>query len=140
MLFIPDPALRKLAGRVVKAYPEHFDHIDLDRVEFCMEVNGKPSGANAICQKISVLVGDVIASRSKPLDFIIAFFSEAVEGKSDEWLTILMFHELLHIDPTGALVEHDIEDFMSVLDMVGHHWQNDKNLPDIIRKKIRLAG
>jgi predicted metallopeptidase len=140
MLFMPSVALRTLADRIIRAYPEHFDHIELDRVYFCTEVNGKPSGANAVCHKLNKLTSDLLIHVGAEYDFIIAFFSDAVDGKSEKWFQILMFHELLHIGPDGKLVDHDIEEFVAVLDIAGHRWQSDKNLPDIIKKKIRLVA
>jgi predicted metallopeptidase len=140
MLFLPDEKLRNLADRIIKAYPEHFDHIELERVYFCTEVNGKPSGACAVCHKVNKLTRDLLIHVGYEYDFLIAFFSEATDGKSEKWLQILMFHELLHIGPSGKLVDHDIEEFLEVIEMAGSRWQADKNLPDIVKKKIRLAA
>lgn len=140
MHFESDRSLRKLAERVIRAYPEEFGHIELDRVEFLMETTGKPSGAAAVCHKVSILARSAMAIRGTGIDWVIAFFSCAAEGRSTQWMQLVMFHELLHIGTRGGLVEHDVEDFAQVLRMAGIDWTSDNNLPDIIRKKIRLVA
>jgi predicted metallopeptidase len=140
MQFERDQSMRKLAERVVNAYPELFDHIDLDCVEFLRETTAEPCNAAGMCQRIGKVTRDMLNCHGLEIEWIIVFFDCHAEGKSDEWLQILMFHELLHIGPRGGLVEHDIEDFKIVLGLAGVNWTDDRNLPDIIRKKIHLVA
>ncbi|MEN6581679.1 MAG: putative metallopeptidase [Armatimonadota bacterium] len=138
--FEPDKSLRRLADRVCRVYPEYFGHIDLKRVAFMMETTGNDSGACAVCHKVSTLARAAFREVKKPTDFVIAFFSSECEGKSQQWMQMLMFHELLHIGVDGKLVEHDIQEFMDVVRLAGLDWQNDDDLPDIIRKQIKLVA
>lgn len=138
MEYIPDKGMRRLAERVAIKYPELFEHIDLDRVLFYREVTGKASGAAGICRKISTPYRQILRDLGLDAEFIIEFYSASTEGKSKEWEAILMFHELQHIGEDGKLVEHDVEDFYSVLNNVGVDWTADRNLPDILKKKIEL--
>ena len=65
-----------------------------------------------------------------PADFTITIFDPNVEGKSDEALRRIIFHELLHVgiefkdDGTEAysVNPHDIEDFKYLIDKYGTDW------------------
>jgi hypothetical protein len=65
-----------------------------------------------------------------PADFTITIFDPNVEGKSDEALRRIIFHELLHVgiefkdDGTEAysINPHDIEDFKYLIDRYGTDW------------------
>jgi hypothetical protein len=65
-----------------------------------------------------------------PADFTITIFDPNVEGKSDEALRRIIFHELLHVgiefkdDGTEAysVNPHDIEDFKYLIDLYGTDW------------------
>jgi len=65
-----------------------------------------------------------------PADFTITLFDPNVEGKSDEALRRIIFHELLHVgiefkdDGTEAysVNPHDIEDFKYLIDRYGTDW------------------
>lgn len=66
-----------------------------------------------------------------PADFTITIFEPNVEGFTDEQLSILIFHELLHVgveydEESGeekfSIVPHDLEDFKAVVDEYGTDW------------------
>lgn len=70
-----------------------------------------------------------------PANFTITVFKPNVVGLSERQKEILIFHELLHVgieesDQTSLdghhekyyIKPHDLEDFMTVIDMFGPHW------------------
>ena len=66
-----------------------------------------------------------------PADFTITIFEPNVEGFTDEQLSILIFHELLHVgveydEESGeekySIVPHDLEDFKTIVDEYGTNW------------------
>lgn len=65
-----------------------------------------------------------------PADFTITVFEPNCDGMTDEQLSILIFHELLHvgveIDDNGEwkyfTVPHDLEDFKAIVDEYGTSW------------------
>ena len=67
---------------------------------------------------------------SIPYDFMITVFEPNVEGKSDEQIRILLFHELLHVgigqknDGTETYYcrPHDLEDFRVIINRYGAYW------------------
>lgn len=146
MEFEVNREMRKIAERVTRAYPEVFGHIDISRVAFLYELTGKPAtyGRNrtaaGVCIKPKSVFRDLLLMHGAEYDYIVVFFSEACEGRSVEWLQLLMYHELRHIGEDGKLVEHEIEGFLDEFDLAGTRWGFDENLPDIVRKKIRLTG
>lgn len=143
--FIPDAEMRKIAERVVRAYPEVFGHVNLARVAFMWETTGEEAkcGRDRVaaggCFKVKSIFRDLLSQHGGRYDFIIAFFSSECEGKSLEWRQLLMYHELRHIDEDGKIYEHEIEDFVDVLEMGGIRWTDDQNVPDIIHRKIKIA-
>lgn len=65
-----------------------------------------------------------------PADFTITLFEPNLEGFTDEQLSILIFHELLHVgvdlDENGdwkyTIIPHDLEDFKVIVDEYGTDW------------------
>ena len=68
---------------------------------------------------------------SVPYDFTITVFEPNAERFTDEQLRILLLHELMHIgvekdgnEEVYSIVQHDIEDFRSIIDRYGLDWSN----------------
>lgn len=67
---------------------------------------------------------------SIPADFTITLFEPNIEGKSDEAIRRIIFHELLHVgidfknDGTEgySIRAHDVEDFKELIDRWGTDW------------------
>ena len=146
MEFEQNAKMRQIAERVTRAYPEVFGHIDVSRIAFLYELTGKPAkyGRNrtaaGVCIKPKSVFRDLLLMHGAEYWYIIAFFGEACEGRSLEWLQLLMYHELRHIGEDGKLVEHEIEGFLDEFDLAGTRWGYDQDLPDIVRKKISLVA
>jgi predicted metallopeptidase len=136
--FIADPTMRPLAQRVIRAYPNLLGHIDIDRLLFYHEITGCASNAVAKCRRIVPPYRDILRAAGIDADWIIEFYSVHTDGKSTNYLQVLMLHELLHIGEDGKIVKHNIQDFRSVLKLAGIDWGYDQDVPDITRKKIRL--
>lgn len=67
-----------------------------------------------------------------PFDFVITFYEPNVAMLNDEQIRILMWHELRHIgigEKGLKVMPHEIEDFFSIIDKHGVHW-NDFNNDD----------
>lgn len=65
-----------------------------------------------------------------PFDFVITFYEPNVAMFNDEQIRILMWHELKHIG-VGVkgfkVMPHEIEDFFSIIDKHGAHWNDFEN-------------
>jgi hypothetical protein len=136
--------MRKLAEKVIRAYPSLFFDVDLDRVIFLWEETGEDCQFNGYCRLIEADFRDILKACKVDADFIIGFMSSHCEGKSENWLAILMLHELMHIGYGlygPKVMQHEIEEFTAVLRLAGMNWQDDnKDLPDILKKKLRLVA
>lgn len=136
--YVIDNDIRDLAERVVKVYADCIGYIDTDRILFIRETLGGMSKAAAKCRLVQEPYASLLSELGHDVDWIIEFYSYHTEGKSPEWLAILMLHELMHIGADGKIVDHDIKDFRDILRGVGVDWSSYSNLPDIITDKIAL--
>lgn len=69
-----------------------------------------------------------------PHRFAIVFYRQHMDWMSDRQQAILMWHELKHIPEKGdKLVQHDVQDFHTILREAGLYWGNpDGEVPDIL--------
>jgi hypothetical protein len=136
--------MRKLAEKVIRAYPELLQDVDIDRVIFLYEETCEPCEFNGYCKLVEADFRDIFKAKGVQVDFVIGFMGCHCEGKSERWLAILMLHELMHIGYGiygPKVVRHEIEEFGAVLRLAGMDWQDDDaELPDILRKKLRLVS
>ena len=71
-----------------------------------------------------------------PYDFTITIFTPNAQTLNETQMTVLVFHELLHIgitdDAKGQfyVVPHDVEDFYAILDRYGLRWSDPGMLPE----------
>lgn len=73
-----------------------------------------------------------------PADFTITIFDPNVEGKSDEALRRIIFHELLHVgididkdgDEKYSIRPHDFEDFKLLIDRWGTNYAEVGDAPE----------
>lgn len=69
-----------------------------------------------------------------PADFTITLFLPNIEGKSDEAIKRIIFHELLHVgieaDGKYSIRPHDIEDFKLLIDRWGTDWADVGDAPE----------
>ena len=118
----------EIANKLIDRYPIAFSHIVLDEVLFLKEVEKSPRGKYA----------DTRIIRSpytyfSDYKFIITFYENNVMAMTEAQKVLLVYHELLHIDPSfSKLVGHDINDFRILLSKFGVNWDIDPNLPNIL--------
>ena len=125
--------VRQICEEVLDVYSEDFSDlntaIDLGlRIGYCLSDKEKTSRGRRIlgeCQKVpEEWLGFA------PYDFLITFYEPNLAGKTQEQLTALAYHELMHagaqVDEDGtirlSITPHDQEDFRRVLDRFGSNW------------------
>ena len=58
-----------------------------------------------------------------PCDYTITLFEPNIAGMTEDQIKILIFHELLHVNPEGSGCRpHDLEDFKVIIDRYGTDW------------------
>lgn len=146
-----DEGLRNTATELLSKFPDILGHIELNQVIFVRanEVKLNKSGKNwygkcwlvrpplQIMPRFTLLMlshaglVDAEAAFEKIDDmldpaYIIAINTAAIEeegGPIDKIEEITLHHELLHISQDmDKLVQHDVQDFCSILNEYGLHW------------------
>ena len=140
MQFRLAPELREIAKQLLEqpALKWRLYHIILDRVEFLYEVTCEETDKAGECRRVNEPWHTLLAEHGDYLHWVITVYGYHAEGKSREWLQILIYHELRHIGIDGKIVEHDIESFRDILREVGIDWDEDKELPDLMKLEPKL--
>jgi len=69
-----------------------------------------------------------------PFDFTITLYRPNIQGMTEEQVSILLFHELLHVgisvgkkgEETYYVRRHDLSDFKAIVDRFGTGWADRK--------------
>jgi len=70
-------------------------------------------------------------------EYIIEIFKHNVEAMSREQIILLLYHEMRHINIEGKLVEHEINDWVCMIDKLGPNWATTKaSVPDLLDEDI----
>lgn len=137
MQFRLAPELREMAREMLLANESlkarlAWSAFDLDRIGFVYEDTCEQNKDAARIRKLDPMWRDLLEELGDvEWDYLIEVYGYHAEGKSDNWMRILLYHELRHIGFDGDLVEHDVEDFYDILERFGVRWVNDQDLPDI---------
>ncbi len=120
----------KWVKQLVETKPEHFSHVDLSKILVVMR-QGQKHRANAYIERVPPLY-----SLITEIQYFIVCVYENFNVLNKAQKIICLYHELLHIPIVfgDRLIKHDIEDFSSVLDTFGVHWQADDKVPNILDK------
>lgn len=109
--------MRKIAEKIVADKKDLQTYIDIDNIEF-VEREKDRKGMFAEIRKNNFPTTLYIQK-----DFTLSAFA-AFETLNDKKKEIVIYHELLHIDPEdpSKLIKHDVEDFKKVLEEFGISW------------------
>lgn len=119
------PELRKLGRETIKSHEDlHWIREFKIRIGYCESDYDKISNGKIVyaeCVKVKALYQAYI-----PYDFIIVFYTPNSDLMTDKQRSILMYHELLHVDMDAngklKLRPHDVEDFLPILKEHGLLW------------------
>ena len=127
--------LQELGEKVIAKMPELslINEYDI-KVGYVLSYEAKRDkgkSTNADCRKVT---GPYKAFL--PFDFVITFYDPNISHMSDNQKKVLMLHELKHIgigDKGLRIENHDVEDFMSILETHGIKWNdNGEDVADIL--------
>lgn len=120
---------KRIGKRLINKLPE-FEELKESNVRIAFLSSDKEKITNrrrilADCRKVSD-----IYSWCCHYDFMITVYEPNIVTLNDKQLEILLIHELHHVgidnegeEPSFYIVPHDIEEFWSVIDAYGLHWQ-----------------
>ena len=125
--------LQELAARLVKHYPGRLGTVFPTDIVFVVDEESKPKSKGksvyARTQRMSALNQFLTG-----YTHVIVFFASNIEHLTNRQLTLLLYHELLHIGEEGKLQGHDVEEFGEIVDTFGRQildYRRD-DLPDIL--------
>lgn len=128
MALVKGKEYEEIANKLIDRYTVAFGHIEMDRVLFLKEDEKTPKGKFAETRIVRAPY-----TYFSDYKFIITFYENNVIAMTEAQKVLLVYHELLHIDPSfSKLVNHDINDFRILLSKFGINWDIDPNLPNIL--------
>lgn len=125
--FKDSPDIKEIAKRLV-AVDQRVAHVEIDSVLFLRETETKANAA-ARCYKLKDHpIGFFTDKR-----FCIVVYQQNCDYMSRQQLAILVLHEMLHIPERGdKLVDHDIQDFRTVLGIDLDWSEPGREVPDLL--------
>ena len=127
--------LRDLSALLVKRYPGRLGNVFPTQIAFLVNTEDKPvnKGRAALAKTFR------LSARYEYLTgytHVVEFYSQNTEHLTNRQLTLLLYHELLHIGEEGKLQGHDVEEFGEIVDTFGRQvldYRRD-DLPDILEE------
>lgn len=121
------PEYSDIADKLIDKYPISLGHIELDKVLFLKEIEKSPK-KYAECKAVRPPYDFITEYK-----FIIIVYEPNTLGLTDAQKTMLVYHELLHIDVDFYKIrKHNVEDFRELVSTYGVNWDIDPNLPNIL--------
>ena len=122
---------QEIAEKLIDKYVVAFGNIVLDEVLFLKEEEKSPKGKYADTRIVRAPY-----TYFSDYKFIITFYENNMLSMTEAQKVLLVYHELLHIDPSfSKLVSHDIQDFRILISKYGSCWDIDPNLPNILEEE-----
>ena len=132
--------IRPIADELIKKY-EELRHVDASKILFI--VNHKSGGSKkrvvlAKTARVSDKWRDVLYQLGACSYFyVIEFYAKTTACLDENQMTALVYRELRMIDPEGAIVTPDINDWWQVLTGLGRHWfYPDSTCPNLLEAGI----
>lgn len=131
----PDPEVEERAEMILKEYADDLEVVDNFDVTIGYVKSLEPKTKNgklvfADCRKVNEVFKAFL-----PFDFIITLYERNIIMLDENQIDILIYHELKHIG-IGAkglkVVEHDIEDFDSIVSKFGLHWDDNDDTKKVL--------
>jgi hypothetical protein len=132
----PSKKLKRLAEQIIDRFPQlHFIRDYEIKIGYVLSQERPPMSDGKVkfadCEKVKLKYKAWL-----PYDFVITFYEPNIEILSENQKKILMLHELRHVGvgPRGLKInEHEVEDFISILEEYGIKWNIiDNEVPDIL--------
>lgn len=107
-----------------------------------MGIDDKPRPATttklASINKPSELWDTVLSVYKVPVAFVIELYWSDWHKWTASQKQWILLHEIMHIDDEGKLIQHDVQDFRMIVDVVGTKWMAKTSLPNIIAGEIEF--
>lgn len=119
--------LRVVASKLILKF-ERVGHIELKKCLFLVNFTEAPK-ALARCYSLNTHPIKFFTDK----DFCIIVYDQKTDWMTDRQMAILLLHELMHIPYFGfKLIDHNIKDFSSILDIDLEWSKKGREAPDIL--------
>jgi len=134
-------AYRPVAAALVKKYKE-INHIIVGEILFIEDTEGKKKkNGQTVLAQIGLIPekwDDVIYQLTgKRFGYMMEIYKNNIYSMSREQVFALIYHELRHIGAEGKLVNHDIEDWVNMVEKLGVDWNTTRaSIPNLLDEDV----
>lgn len=132
----------EMIGKLCKMYPDELWAVRPNTIAvFGVTNKERPEGNNtlAVIKPIKGSYKTLVQSLKGEARYILELYFSDYNAWNEAQKAAVLFHELLHVDAElGCTVKHDSEDFCLLLDKLGVSYMKNKNLPNLLKEKIKF--
>lgn len=132
---------RKIGKRLIRTLPELSEIKEAGiRIAYLSSDKDKKQNKRIIhaeCRKVDDFYKDWCCR----YDFLIVVYEPNIDYFTDQQIEILIEHELRHVgidysgsEPKYYVIPHDIEEFWSIIDKYGLHWDENQEIVKEMKK------
>ena len=135
--FLINESYRPIAAALIKKYPE-LKHIAVDSILFVEDTeSAKKNKGQIVFAQIGTIPekwSDIVYQISgQPFDYLLEIYRLNIMQMSREQIYALIYHELRHIGEDGKIIDHEINDWINMVEKLGVNWNVTKgSIPDLL--------
>ena len=128
---------RPIAAALIKKYPE-LKHIAVESILFVEDTETiKKNKGQIVFAQISAIPekwSDIVyQATGQPFEYLLEIFKINTAMMSREQIIALIYHELRHIGEDGKIIDHEINDWINMVEKLGVNWNVTKgSIPDLL--------
>jgi predicted metallopeptidase len=128
---------RPIAAALIKKYPE-LKHIAAESILFVEDTESlKKAKSQTVFAQIGTIPekwSDIVYQTSgQPFEYLMEIYRLNTMQMSQEQIVALIYHELRHIGTDGKIIDHEINDWINMVEKLGVDWNVTKgSIPDLL--------
>ena len=139
--YLINESYRPIAVALIKKYPE-LKHISANSILFVEDTESfKKAKGQTVFAQIGTIPdkwSDIVYQISDlPFDYLMEIYKLNTMQMSQEQIVALIYHELRHIGPDGKIIDHEINDWVNMIEKLGVNWNaTQENIPNLLDADI----
>lgn len=132
---------RPIARALINKYQE-LSHITVESILFVEDTESvKKHKGNLVFAQISEIPEkwcDVVyQTTGQSFEYLMEIYKFNIMQMTREQIIALIYHELRHIGKDGKLVDHEISDWVNMIEKLGSDWNSTKGyVPDLLDEEV----
>lgn len=132
---------RPIAKALINKYPE-LSHIAVESILFVEDTESvKKNKGQIVFAQISMIPdkwSDVVyQTTGQHFDYMMEIYKFNIMQMAREQIIALIYHELRHIGKDGKLIDHEVNDWINMIEKLGANWNTTKgSIPDLLDGEI----